>query len=139
MKRLVLPIALAAALTAPAFAEDVTVTIAGVKAKGGNVLVSLQTEAEFMQPRGTYGAKVAAPAQDGTVTVTLHDVKPGTYSVSVLHDENSDMQMKMANGMPAEGWSMKNADQLRAAPTFAETSFTVATAPVSLNLQMVYP
>lgn len=139
MKRLILPIALAAALAGPAFAEDVTVTIAGVKAKGGDVLVALQTEAEYLQPRGTYGAKAAAPAKDGTVTVTLHNVKPGAYSVSVLHDENSDMQMKMANGMPAEGWSMKNADQLRAAPTFAETSFAVAAAPVSLNLQMIYP
>ena len=139
MNRLILPIALAAVLAAPAFAEDVTVTIAGVEARGGDVLVSLQTEADYLQPRGTYGARIAAPAKDGNVTVTLHDVEPGTYSVSVLHDENSDNQMKMANGMPAEGWSMKNADQLRAAPTFAQTSFTVAAAPVSLNLQMIYP
>ena len=35
---------------------------AGVEARGGNVLVSLQTEAEYLQPRGTYGAKAAAPA-----------------------------------------------------------------------------
>ena len=36
MNRLVLPIALAALLAAPAFAEDVTVTIAGVEARGGD-------------------------------------------------------------------------------------------------------
>ena len=144
MKRLLITLTAAAALSAtvlasPAVAEDVTVTITGVHARGGEILVALQTKDEYLQPRGSYGAKAASPAADGSVTVTIPGVAPGMYSVSVLHDENSDGTMAMAaNGMPKEGWAMVNGDKLRAAPTFDATSFTVGTAPVKLNVPMIY-
>lgn len=144
MKRLLITFVLAAALStpvlaAPASAEDVTVTITGVTARGGDILVALQTRDEFLQPRGAYGAKAASPAANGTVTVTIPGVAPGTYSVSVLHDENTDGTMSMAaNGMPKEGWAMLNGDTLRAAPTFDATSFTVGNAPVKLTVPMIY-
>ena len=136
MKRLLITVAVAAALVspvvaAPAHAEDVTVTITGVTARGGEILIALQTKDEYLQPRGSYGVKAASPAATGTVTVTSPGVAPGTYSVSVLHDENMDGTMAMAaNGMPKEGWAMLNGDKLRAAPTFDATSFAVGNAPV---------
>ena len=67
MKRLLITLTAAAALSAtvlasPAVAEDVTVTITGVHARGGEILVALQTKDEYLQPRGSYGAKTASPA-----------------------------------------------------------------------------
>lgn len=149
MKRLLITVAVAAALAlpvlaspvlaAPAFAEDVTITITGVHPRGGEILVALQTKDEYLQPRGSYGAKAASPAANGTVTVTIPGVAPGAYSVSVLHDENGDGAMAMqANGMPKEGWAMLNGDKLRAAPTFDATSFAVGAAPVKLTVPMIY-
>lgn len=139
MKRLVLPLAVLVSAAAPAFADDVQVTISGVQARGGEILVALQTKEEFMQPRGSYGVKAASPAANGTVTVTIPGVAPGVYSLSVLHDENGDGQMAMApSGMPKEGWAMKDGEKLRGAPTFDHASFNVGAAPVSLNVQMLY-
>lgn len=143
MKRLILPLTclavLGTAAAAPAFADDVKVTITGVHARGGDILVALQTQDEFLQPRGSYGVKAASPASDGTVTVTIPGVAPGVYSVSVLHDENRDGTMSLApNGMPKEGWAMKDGEKLRGAPTFDQAKFTVGAAPVSLNVQMLY-
>lgn len=40
-----------------AWAGDVTVELTGVQARGGAMLVALQREGEFMQPRSAYGVR----------------------------------------------------------------------------------
>ena len=124
----------------PASAEQVRVTITGVEARGGEILASLQTEDEFMQPRGHYGVIVPAPTANGDVVIEFNDVAPGTYSFSAMHDVNGDRQMqRQENGRPLEGWAMHNGASLRARPEFGQVSFTVGAAPVTLTEPMIYP
>ena len=110
--------AVAALMTASAAqAGDVTVTLTGVQARGGQVLVTLQTRDQFMQPAG-FGQRVEAPAA-GSLTVTFMDVPAGDYALSAFHDENADNQMQSsAIGIPEEGWAMSNGDALMGPPTF---------------------
>jgi uncharacterized protein (DUF2141 family) len=122
----------------PAMAEDVTVTLTGVQARGGVILAALQTEAQFMQPAGTYGERITDPAS-GAVRVTFRNVAAGDYALMVLHDEDSDGQMKLNGYMPAEGWAMVNGDTLRATPTFDQVKFTVAASGADLSVPMSYP
>ncbi len=138
--------ALAAALSSlvlmgagSALAGDVVITVTGVQARGGDLLVGLQTAAQFMKHEGDHGEIIKAPAA-GTRVVTLKGVPPGDYSVSVLHDLNGDQQMALANGMPAEGWAMVRGETLRAAPTFDQVRFTVpASGDARVNVAMQYP
>jgi uncharacterized protein (DUF2141 family) len=130
--------ALCCGFAAPAFAEDVTVTLSGVQARGGRLLAALQTHDQFLQPAGAYGEVIDNPAA-GSLTVTFRDVRPGDYSLSVLHDVDGDGQMKVEGGMPAEGWAMVHGDTLRAAPTWDQVKFTVpATGDVRLAVPMQY-
>lgn len=142
MKARLLTLVAVAALTAcaaPAFAGDVNITLTGVQARGGDLLVGLQTSAQFMKHEGQYGEIVANPPA-GTQIITLHGVAPGDYSVSALHDVNGDRQMKMVDGRPGEGWGLLHGETLRAAPTFDQVKFTVpATGDVNLTVAMVYP
>lgn len=144
MKSLMAAVLAAVVLAAAprAFAEDVTVTLTGVEARGGQILAALQTEAQFMQPVGAYGAHAAAPAANGDVTLTFTGVAPGAYALVVMHDENSDQQMQREpNGRPLEGWAMSNGaivNTLRAAPTFAQVKVDVGSAPVTLTEPMFY-
>jgi uncharacterized protein (DUF2141 family) len=127
-----------AALAAPAFAEDLTIKLLGVEARGGKILVAVYTQAEF-QKKPAYTAMADAPAKKGDVTVTIKDVAPGTYSFSALHDENGDMKMKInPNGMPGEGWSAVNGDFLRGPPTFEDTKFTVAAGKTFSITEMMH-
>ena len=128
----------ALSLAAPAMAEDVTLTLTGVQARGGVLLAGLQTRGQFMQPASTYGERVVDPAS-GAVRVTFRNVAPGDYALMVLHDEDGDGQMKMNGYMPAEGWAMINGDSLRATPTFDQVKFTVATSGADLSVPMSYP
>lgn len=127
-------------IAAPAFAGDVNVTINGVQARGGDLLAALQTQAQFMQPVGAYGERVQNP-RAGSTHITLHDVAPGDYSLSVLHDADGDHTMAMGpDGRPAEGWAMVNGETLRARPTFDQVKFTVpASGDVNLTVSMEYP
>lgn len=142
MKTSLIALAAVVALTAcaaPAFAGDVAISVTGVQARGGELLVGLQTASQFLQHRGEYGEVVASPPA-GTQVISLHGVAPGDYSVSVLHDVNGDRMMEMSNGRPAEGWALLHGETLRAAPTFDQVKFTVpATGDVNLTLSMEYP
>lgn len=128
-----------AGLASPAAAEDVRVTLTGVQARGGAILASLQTEADFMQPRGSYSAVIQAPAA-GDVVIVFEDVAPGAYAFSAMHDENGDYQMQREeNGRPLEGWAMHNGASLRARPTFEQVKIDVSANGLTLTEAMIYP
>ena len=130
--------ALSCLAAAPALAEDVTITLTGVQARGGQLMAALQTRDQFLQPAGDHGEIFRDPAA-GTLKVTFRNVRPGDYSLSVLHDEEGDGQMKIEGGMPAEGWAMVNGASLRAAPTWDQVKFTVpATGATRLTVPMQY-
>ena len=138
IKTLSLAAVAALSFAVPAMAGDVTVTLTGVQARGGVLLAALQTQGQFMQPGGAYGERVTDPAT-GALRLTFHNVAPGDYALMVLHDEDSDGQMKMNGSMPAEGWAMLNAEALRAAPTFDQVKFTVAASGADISVPMSYP
>jgi len=118
-------------------AGDVTVTLTGVQARGGQLLVSLQTREQFMQPTGL-GEIVQNPTA-GTTTVTFRDVPAGDYAVSVLHDQNGDGQMQVSEiGIPTEGWAMSHGAELRGPPTFAQVKVAIPAAGAALTEPMFY-
>lgn len=126
------------AFAAPASAQNVTITLTGVEARGGQVLAVLNTEASFM--RGAdYTARVSGDAA-GTVTLTFHNVAPGDYALMVMHDANDNGQFDMSPmGMPAEGFAFSNKGQpLMGMPTFQGLKFTVTAAGATLTEPMTY-
>lgn len=128
----------AVTMTGAARAAEVTVTLTGVEARGGEMLVSLQTAEEFMQPRGHLGAH--ATAEGGVMTLTVHDVPPGDYAVMVMHDVDGDFKMaRDAGGKPREGWAMSGPRPAGRKPTFTETKITVPADGAAVTLPMVYP
>ena len=45
-----------------------------------------------------------AGLEDGVFTAKLENLAYGTYAISVLDDENSNLEMDMFMGIPKEGW-----------------------------------
>jgi len=130
--------ALAAAAT-PSVAADVDVTLTGVEARGGVLYVSLQSEADYMQPQATRGHMFETPSA-GDLTFSWTDVPAGDYALSVLHDEDGDQQMKREqNGWPLEGWAVSNGDTLTGPPTFADVKITVSDDGAIIQEAMHYP
>ena len=126
-----------AALATPALAGEVTVTLTNVRADAGDLYVSLQSEAQFMQEDAVTGEMLANP-QDDTVTVTFDDVPDGQYALMVWHDIDGDGEFSMGPMGPTDGWAMIGASDLRGMPTFAAQSFTLD-GSASVTERVLYP
>ena len=122
----------------PALAADVSVTLTGVKPKGGKLYVVLYDEATFLKAKGVRTAVVEGDA--ARPTVTLKDVPPGDYAVGAHHDADDDGKMTMgADGRMGEGTGLSNSAALRAMPTFATTKVAVPAAGAQVSVAMSYP
>lgn len=140
MKTMIVSLAVIGAIwPACAQAGSVDVHLRGVQDRGGQMLVSLQKEGEFLQPRWTYGA-ISPVTAGGEMNMTMKEVAPGEYSLSVLHDANADFQMQYGpDGRPAEGWAMHNGAALRARPQWSQVKFTVGEGVTKLDEALIYP
>jgi uncharacterized protein (DUF2141 family) len=86
MTRFVLPLAIVAALSLPAAAADtasLTVTIAGIPAKGGTLMVSAIDQQSFAPGSKPLAAR-QLPATVGDMIVTLDGLPAGVIGVRVL-------------------------------------------------------
>ncbi len=99
-----------------------TVTVPNARSNDGEMMFSLNTEANFM--KGAPIQSNSVEIKDGVATVTFKNVAKGTYAVLVLHDENNNRQMDFeANGMPKESYGTSNNPMSYGPPTWADAKF----------------
>ena len=123
-------------MTYPALAEQLTVRVTGGKANIGQVICSLFSSPEVYLREPAH--REIRPIDDaGSVTFQISDLNPGTYSVSVIYDEDSDGEMDTGLfRIPKElvGFS-NNARDTFGPPGFEKTAFDlVADMEISIRL-----
>lgn len=101
----------------------VTVTVDGVTANSGPVLVALQSESEFGKSAGTYTTKVEPTGT--SVTATLSGVPAGRYAAAVVQDTNRDGTFTIGDTGPTEPYGFSGTAQ-SGAPAFAPAAFDVS-------------
>lgn len=97
---------------------NLTVVVTNLQNKDGKVSVSLyKTEEDFLQ-KGQSLTTIITMA--GQATVVFKDLRPGTYAVSVMHDQNDNGKLDTAVfGIPVEPYGFSN----NARGTFGPASF----------------
>nr|WP_314441357.1 DUF2141 domain-containing protein [uncultured Sphingomonas sp.] len=114
----------------------VTVTVDGVTANGGPVLVALQSEGEFGKSAGSYTTKVEPTGT--SVTATLSGVPAGRYAAAVVQDTDRDGTFTIGATGPTEPYGFSGTAQ-SGPPSFGPAAFDVAatggTASVTLKGQ----
>lgn len=137
MKNLVLALGIfLVAFSAKAQEKTVTikVTIENVMNDNGTILTSLHTNETFMKGGGMID--LAEKAKKGSLSFTFENVKPGSYAIMVLHDENDNKRMDFeASGMPKENYGMSNNEMAMGPPTFADAKFEVAEEDLELTIR----
>jgi len=113
---------------------DLVITVENVLSDGGEILAGLHTAETFMKTNGI--SNVMMEAKKGTLSFTFKDVKPGSYSVMVMHDVNSNKNMDFdSNGMPKESYAMSGSQLQMGPPTFEATKFDVADKDLEISIQ----
>lgn len=105
-------------------AGSVTVTVNGVAANGGPVLVALQDSSNFAQAAASYSATVQPTGT--SVTATITGVAPGSYAAAVVQDTNGDGTLTLGDTGPTESWGLSGTAQTTGAPMFEPAAFQVA-------------
>ena len=124
-----------------AYSADVTVNISGFKNQTGSALVYLWKAPDGFPSKTEMAFKTQPEKIAGTsVTSVFKDVEPGTYAVSVTHDENGNGKMDTGfMGKPKEGYGASNNPKNKmSAPSFDQCKFVVDQSGKTIDIAMRY-
>ena len=123
------------------FNQKVVVNITGLRNADGNCNACLFKDANAFPDNASQAVECkTATIGNSRATITFEDVTPGTFAVSVFHDEDSDGELGTNFlGIPKEGYgASKNVLPKMSAPTFEENAFTVEQSDVELEVEIRY-
>lgn len=123
-----------------ATASAATLEITGLSADGAPLVVGLYDTSEGFPASESATRTLTATASASTVTVDLGELPPGTWAVTVHHDQNSngELDFRWLPPGPSEGTSATCADKPFALPSWDDCSFVVADDQPSLSVAMWY-
>jgi uncharacterized protein (DUF2141 family) len=114
------------------------VNIQDIKNKNGDILIGLYDSTSNFPRKAATGKMVKVT--DKEMQITIANIKPGNYAVSVLHDENQnkDLDTNML-GIPKEGYGFSNnARGVIGPPSFRKARFHVPVGGSSITIKMKY-
>lgn len=137
MKKLIMLMSTIALLSAhQTFSQcKVIVSVEGVRHNKGTVYVALQNNAEVFKRRDKYYMMIPINLDKNVTSCTFENIDPGTYAVSLFHDENNDGKPNFNFiGLPKEGFGFSNnAMGVMKEPSFKAASFTVTTDKTAIQ------
>jgi len=119
---------------------EVRVEVGTLHSIKGHVLCTLfDSEGGYKQLRPARRL-VVDPVQPITVCV-FHDVAPGAYMISAVHDENDNGRLdKNLFGMPKEGYGVSNNHTYALkGPDFVESAVQLGEGLTSVSIRLRYP
>ncbi len=134
-------IALLAATVFAASAQAATlkVEIRDVNVASGKLMVKLvDSQDGYSDKAKPVDARMIDVSATGNVTVSFEGLKPGTYAVMIMHDENSNGKLDSNMlGIPKEGYGFSNNPRVMRKPTFDEAKFEVSDADQSIGIDLI--
>lgn len=137
LKTLILIFALAGT-TGFVFAQGtLEVTVINIKSSKGTIRIGLFDEQEFLKT--AKDGKIVKASPSG-VTVVFENLKPGTYGISVIHDENENGELDSNKlGIPKEGFGFgNNASGSFGPPSFEKAKVEIGDQPVKQEIKLKY-
>ena len=124
----------------PSHAAELALSIEGVRNAEGRIMIAVYDAAAGFRDRKKALARISLRAKKGSLKLTLPDVRPATYAVSVFHDENSDRKLDTNMlGIPTEGYGFSNdARGTMGPPSFEASAVEVRDGRVPVPIAMGY-
>lgn len=118
-----------------------TVTVTEVRSSKGVVRACLTADAKnFPKCNKDPNAKRVVVPAGKNVTIRFNGVKPGTYAIALLHDENNNGKADRTLGMiPKEGYGFsRDAKVSMGPPKYKDAVFTLGTSGQRMSIRMRY-
>lgn len=118
-------------------AATLSITLDGVRAGGGPLIVLLFDHAEGFPKESLASQRHVLPA--GQQSIALDGLKPGQYAVMAYHDEDGNGELNRLFGMiPQEGWGLSNNPKVSGKPAFADAAVTLPESGAAVTLHLHY-
>ena len=131
----------AAASAVPAAAGEVVITVTALRSSKGVVRACMTTRADVFPKCADDPAahRTVVPAGE-EVVIRFTEVRPGSYAIALLHDENNNGKADRAMGMmPTEGYGFsRDAPVKMAPPKFKDAVFTLGEDASRMTIRMRY-
>lgn len=130
----------APAATAPVVAASIDVSISNLRSAKGDVLLCLSTNPKYFPDcrKDSKARKIKVSAANAQ-SVKINSVKPGTYAIALVHDENANGKMDMRLFLPREGFGFSRNPKIgMGPPKFKSAQFTVGSDDVKYAVKMKY-
>ena len=131
----------AALAAAPAQAGDVVITVTDLRSTKGVVRACMTTRQDIFPKciKDPAAHRTVVPA-NGKLEIRFTGVKPGTYAIALLHDENDNGKADRAMGMmPKEGYGFsRDAPVKMAPPKFQDAVFKQGEGTSRMTIKMRY-
>lgn len=128
------------AAVAPAASASIDLAITGLRSEKGDVLVCLSANPKYFPNCGkdAKARKLKVSAADAG-SIQIVGVKPGTYAVALVHDENANGKMDLRLFLPREGFGFSRNPKIgMGPPKFESAQFTVGTQDAHYAVKMKY-
>ena len=115
---------------------DLQVQLSGIRSAKGVVHLCLSAQpGKFLDCKADPTAVSRTLAAGAAARIDLGPVKPGTYALLVVHDENRNGKLDMMMGIPREGFGFSNNPSMKPrAPKWEEIRFAM---PASATVQQI--
>ena len=119
---------------------SVDLAVTGLRSDKGNVLVCLSTDPDYFpdcsKDKKARKLKIAAAQAE---KIKIGGVKPGTYAVALIHDENANGKMDLRLFLPREGFGFSRNPKIgMGPPKFKSAQFNLGADDVQYAVQMKY-
>lgn len=107
MKKTILSVSLVSQCMVLCAQPSLEIKIDNIKNDNGNIIVGLYDKDNHF-PKNASDGKIVKASKDG-VTVVFQNIKPGSYAISAIHDENENKDLDQTTlGIPTEGFGFSN-------------------------------
>ena len=120
--------------------SQLSVDLTGLRSAKGQVHLCLTSQAaRFLRCKDDKEAVAMTVPAAKAGHLTLGPVRPGTYALLVVHDENGNGKLDMIMGIPREGFGFSNNPKIHMrAPRFDEVRFAVHPGAQTQSVRLRY-
>lgn len=118
----------------------IEIRFTGIRNSGGLIAIGVNRNPDGWprEPHMDFNWKKTGMV-DGVFIARIENLAYGTYAISVLDDENSNLEMDMFMGIPKEGWGFSmNPPFKLSAPDFEECSFLLSEPVKRITIELRY-
>jgi uncharacterized protein (DUF2141 family) len=122
-------------------AQTLKISITGLRSTSGSVILGFYINDKSFEDEKPLFSKVESKATtvNHVLTLTYTGIKPGTYGVVLLDDENNNSKMDFGWILPEEGYGFSNYTHSGLTkPKLSKFSFTITNENKAVEIKVKY-